>query len=112
MKGIETIEDTFAAARAKGVIPFEFKVVGKKYEIEITADDYCALEDYENEVGEGRLYELLDKQTCAYDIDYNAHFGNFIFFSLAVADEDDLEPIKEIIQEQIEKAKAFIPERF
>ena len=105
MKGVETIEDTFAAARAKGVIPFEFKVRAKAYEIEITADDYCALTDYENEqAGEGCLYEMLDRMTCAYDIDYSAHFGNFIFFSLAVADEDDLEGIKEIIQEQIKKA--------
>lgn len=109
MKGIQTIEETFAKARAKGEIPFKFDVVGKQYQIEITANDFSDLHDYEREqAGEGCLYEMLDRMTCAYDIDYDVHFGNFIFFGLAVADEDDLDSIKEIIEGQIVKAKQFV----
>jgi hypothetical protein len=108
MEGIQTIEQTFTDARAKGEIPFEFKVVAKKYEIEITANDFSDLIDYENEqAGEGCLYHMLDKMTCVADIEYDVWFGNFIFFSLAVADEEDLEAVKEIIQEQIAEAKAW-----
>lgn len=74
------------------------------YSIEIPLDVYMKLEDWETEQPEHNcLYSILEKNTNARNVDYNGHYGNFIYFSLEVEDNTrkELKKIKLFIQQHI-----------
>jgi hypothetical protein len=91
-----------------GTNKMEAKVWKKHYEVEISVDDLLALTEYETEEGD-YLNEEMERVTCANDVDYNGHFGEYIFFSLATADEskDEMQGILDIIAEYIVTANTW-----
>ena len=91
---------------------FNRNVTHKSYAIEISEDDFVAIDTYEqkNTSNDPTLAALLDKNTTARSVDYNGHFGTFIYLTLDV-DEDTLaewKAIETIIADYIKKAKKWI----
>ena len=105
-----TLEEYSRAQRAKGDFPLKREVTAKDYSIEMPMDDFCALSSYENELTwDETVADMLDKQTNAVDIDYNGHFGSYIYLTLET-DYDTPEAwadIERIITDQIERAKQW-----
>ena len=79
-------------------------------------DDFLEMGNYECETvlgdGDTCLYKILEEFTNAYDVDYNGHFGNYIFLSLMAEHDNEIEwkSIEMLIKGQIQKAKEFVPE--
>ena len=108
-----TLEEYARAKRAQGDFPLKRKAIATKYSIEMPMDDFCALESYENELPtiDNCLFTTLEKQTYACDVDYNGHFGNYIYLTLETEDDtpEMWADIMRIITEQIQKAKEWQP---
>jgi len=87
---------------------FKRELTRKSYAIEIPNDDFCALLEYEYDLStiNGCLFYKLDKQTNAIGIEYDGHFGNFVYLSLDTVDDCPAmwEIIDRIITEQIQEA--------
>jgi hypothetical protein len=83
-----------------------------KYAIEITEVELGTITKYEREDGycENALYHILEEQTRAVQVDYDGHFGNYIYVSLEPKDdnEEQWEQIEQIIKEFIVNAKQFL----
>lgn len=74
-------------------------VTAKSYAVEIPLDLFDKLVDAEYSITPS-IDELLI-EIGAYKVDYNGHFGNYIFFNLYVADENKLELILSTIAEYL-----------
>jgi len=91
---------------------FKRKVTKVSYSIEIPMDDFLALQTTEYEtIGDAlSVAEEMEKQTCACDVDYNGHFGNFIYFTFEAQDDlpEEWEKIERIITQGIKNAKRWM----
>lgn len=88
------------------------KIVSKSYAIEINEDDFDAINKFEFEAAriEECLYHILEARTYARNVDYNGHFGNFIYLSLETDDDtkEQWDMIEHIITEHIRHSIQFI----
>ncbi len=78
----------------------------KHYQVEISEDEREALETYTRQ-GRAYIAEAVEAVSCANGVDFCGHGSNYVFFSLAVADEseDEMQNILDMIAEQIKKVK-------
>jgi len=95
--------------RARGDFPLKPEPYYVKYSIEIPIEDFDAITTYERNAGEVPLYDVLDKQTTASDIDYDVFFGSYITYGLERLDDtpEEHQNIVAIIEEFIKKAHEF-----
>ena len=70
---------------------FKSEVTLTHYRVPVTPEDFDALTDYDHETMLGdedtpRIDEALEQLYCC-DIDYNGHFGHYIYFALEPVDD-------------------------
>jgi len=99
---IESYADAKWKEEGMTSIAFQREVVKKAYKVELSMYDFYALIQYDgeqayDEEGHKSLLEILEK-LGAFDVDFNGHFGAYIFFSLE-ADDDTNEAWFEIEQQ-------------
>ncbi len=91
---------------------FKHKVTKISYAIEIPMEDFIAVQETEFQAAGAELTiaEQIEKRTCAVDVDYNGHFGNFIYFTFEAQDDlpEQWETIEDIITQGIEHAKQWM----
>jgi hypothetical protein len=85
-----------------------FECIEKRYAVEIDSSLFSVLDgDTYSLDADGykrnkkSLFDDLDKMSGVYDIEYNGHFGNFVYFS--VATEDDKPSLHKKVERCIEK---------
>ena len=90
----------------------------KSYSIELSLDDFTALCDYDwariwHEDGDSfpSFDKALYDQNCI-DVEYNGHFGQYIYFQLDVADDtpERWKAIEEIFEYYIKYAREWLEE--
>lgn len=87
-------------------------IVSKSYSIPIDdVDDFLAIDKYEGELdGSKCLYLSLETISGVYNVDYNGHFGSYIY--LSIEEEHDTKEthkkIFDLIETQIELAREYI----
>ena len=82
----------------------EMIITAVSYSIEIPRKTYTKLEEWELEQPVSAcLFDILEKNTEAYDVDYNGHFGPHIFFSVEAESntKEEWDKIKLFIQQHI-----------
>ena len=89
--------------------PYKREVTRTSYSVELPLSDYEALEksNWEAKTTSECLYDILEKNTNALDVDYNGHFGCYVFYMLNKEDdtEEEHDKIVHIIHEFILMAK-------
>ena len=93
----------------------KFEIASKSYAIPIDdVDDFLAIDKYEGDIPYDEsnkcLYLSLEKIDGVYSIEYNGHFGSYIY--LTIEEEHDTEEthkkISDLIETQIELAREYI----
>ena len=62
-----------------------FECIEKRYAVEIDIELFSILDS--QDYGSHRLHDDLDKISGVRDIEYNGHFGNFVYFSVSTSDD-------------------------
>lgn len=90
----------------------KLEITRRSYSVEIPLEDFIVLTNMESILGDGPLCndilsEKMEKQTGARLVEYNGHFGNYIYFSLDADDDTPEEQAKilKMIEEQIVEAR-------
>ena len=83
-----------------------FECVEKRYAAEIAVEAFSVLDSsnylvYLDRAGKPDLYDDLSKLPELHNVDYNGHFGNYIYFTIWTG--DDNEKLHKKIQSCIEK---------
>lgn len=85
-----------------------FEIVSKSYAIPI--DDFLAIDKYEGDQDASKcLYMTLERIDGIHSVDYNGHFGSYIY--LTIEEEHDTQEthkkISDLIITQIELAREY-----
>jgi hypothetical protein len=83
-----------------------FQCVEKRYAVEIDVDAFLIItsikySDYQDDMISPTLCDDLNKIPGLHNIDYNCHFGNYIYFT--VSTDDDNEKLRKEVEDCIEK---------
>ena len=90
-----------------------FEIVSKSYAIPIDdVDDFLANDKYELDQDASKcLYMTLERIDGIHSVDYNGHFGAYIY--LTIEEEHDTKEthkkISDLIEEQLRLAREYVP---
>ena len=91
-----------------------FEITSKSYAIPIDdVDDFLAIDKYEGDQDASKcLYMTLERIDGIHSVDYNGHFGSYIY--LTIEEEHDTKEthkkISDLITTQIELARDYVPD--
>jgi hypothetical protein len=80
----------------------DFQITSRSFQIPITMDEYDVIDHCERDDINANVREMLEEIPGVYNVDYNGHFGLYIFVSIERDHDNDetLHAISEIINRE------------
>ena len=109
------LQDTYQKAWKEGDFELKPEVRYISYQVKIPMEQWAALINAEID-GSGQfdpLYEVLESETKAFDVDYDGFCANWVFFNLDAIETDqesELKNILQVIEKHLNFCLTFKPE--